>query len=152
MFIAFSPYNIVLGVVWVISRTIEGLIQINNKQNFLGLVNIAQQYSSSAGAEKEGLSNQALAMLKTKNSTFTFAQILFSIGTLAYSMVFVVYGVIPVIIGWFGIIASIIYGFGNGLNRLKPNFKAIWNLGGLLIFIFELILGGWLLFSSFLVL
>jgi len=47
--------------------------------------------------------------------SFTFAQILFSIGTLAYSILFVTYGVVPAIIGWFGIVASILYGFGNGI-------------------------------------
>lgn len=148
LFIAFSSYNLLLGVVWVSSRSLEGLIQINNKRNFLGLVEIAEQYSSSTDDEKMGLSGQTLIMLENKNSTFTFAQLLFSIGTLAYSIVFVFYEVLPLILGWFGIIASVIYGLGNGIYRLKPSSKALWNLGGLLIFIFELVLGGWLLFAS----
>ena len=147
MFVAFSPYNLILGVVWLISRSLEGLIQINNKRNFLGLINIAEQYPGSSGADKEELSNYALSMLKTKNSTFTIAQLLFSIGTLAYSIVFVYYKIVPEILGWLGIGGSIIYGLGNVIYRLKPNSKAFWNLGGLLIFIFELVLGGWLLFS-----
>ena len=83
-----------------------------------------------------------------KNSTFTFAQILFSIGTLAYSIMFVTYGGVPVIIGWLGIVASIIYYFGSVIVLLKPNSKILWGIGGLLILIFEIILGGWLLFSS----
>ncbi|NHJ14766.1 MAG: DUF4386 domain-containing protein [Candidatus Thorarchaeota archaeon] len=152
LFIAFSPYNILLGVVWGISRAVEGLVQINNKKNYLSLTSIAVQYSSSTGTDKEKLSNQALVILKTKNSTFIVAQILFSIGTLAYSIVFAFYEVVPVIIGWFGIIASIIYGLGNGVYRVRPDSKALWNLGGLLIFVFELVLGGWLLFSSLVVL
>ena len=151
LFIAFSPYSLILGVVWFVSRSLEGFIQINNKRKFLGLINIADQYQASNDAEKEGLSNQALSMLKSKNSAFTFAQLLFSIGTFAYSAVFVLFEVIPVILGWFGIVASIIYGLGNGIYRVKPNFKALWNLGGLLIFIFELVLGGWLLLSSLII-
>ena len=151
LFIAFSPYSLILGVVWFVSRSLEGFIQINNKRKFLGLINIADQYQASNDAEKEGLSNQALSMLKSKNSTFTFAQLLFSIGTFAYSAVFVLFEVIPVILGWFGIVASIIYGLGNGIYRVKPDFKALWNLGGLLIFIFELVLGGWLLLSSLII-
>lgn len=148
LFIAFSPYNLILGILWLISRSLEALIQINNKRTFLGLTDIATQYSSSMGAEREELREQALSMLKTKNSTFNIAQLLFSIGTLAYSIVFVLYEVIPLILGWFGIAASIIYGLGNGIYLLRQNSKALWNVGGLLIFIFELILGGWLLFSS----
>ncbi len=148
MFIAFSPFNLILGVVWVISRSVEGLIQINSKRNFLGIVSIAEQYSNTTDAEKQGLSDQALSMLNSKNSTFTIAQLLFSIGTLAYSFVFVLYTVVPLILGWFGIIASIIYALGNAFYRMKPDSKTLWNLGGLLIFIFELVLGGWLLLHS----
>jgi len=119
LFFAFSPYNIILAIVWTIFRTAEGLIQI-----YIGR-----------------------SILKTKNSSFTFAQILFSIGTLAYSILFVAYGVVPAIIGWLGIVASILYGFGSGITLVKPNFKVLWSFGGLLILLFEIVLGGWLLFS-----
>jgi hypothetical protein len=148
LFIAFSSYNIVLGVIWLVSRGAEGLIQINNKRNYWGLLGLANQYSSKSGAEKESLSDSALGILRSKNSTFSIAQILFSVGTLAYSILFALYAVIPVLIGWFGIVSSVVYGSGNAIARLKPDSKALWNLGGLLIWIFELVLGGWLLFSS----
>ena len=150
LFIAFSPYNIILAVVWTIFRIGEGLVQIYNKKNYWGLLNIARQYSVSSGAEKNALIDLGRSILKTKHSIFTFAQILFSIGTLAYSILFATYGVVPPIIGWFGIVASILYGFGNGIQLVKTN-KILWGLGGLLILLFEIILGGWLLFSSFLV-
>ena len=148
LFIAFSPYNIILAVVWTISRIGEGLIQIYNKKDYWGLLNLAKKYSGTIGAEKNALIELGRSVLKTKNSSFAFAQILFSIGTLAYSILFVTYGVVPDIIGWFGIVASILYGLGNGIQLVKPNFKALWNLGGLLILLFEIILGGWLLFYS----
>ena len=151
LFLAFSPYNILLGAVWVITRGVEGLIQINNKRKYLGLQDIASQYSKATSAETETLFNSALEILKSKNSTFSYAQFLFSIGTLAYSIVFVVNNVLPglIYVGWFGIIASIIYGFGNAAKYVKPNFNALWNLGGLLIWIFELVLGGWLILAPF---
>ena len=152
LFIAFSPINLLLGVVWLVSRGIEGLIQIYAKKNYFSLLDIANQFSGATGAEKDALVDSGLSILKSKNSTFSLAQILFSIGTLAYSILFVAYvTVVPVILGWFGIVASIIYGFGNGVTRMKPDSKALWNLGGLLIWIFELVLGGWLLFSSFII-
>jgi hypothetical protein len=147
LFIAFSSVNIILGVVWLISRGVEGLIQIYNKKNYWGLLDIASKYSAKTDTEKDVLSDTALSILKSKNSTFSIAQILFSIGTLAYSTLFAYYAVIPILIGWFGIVASITYGFGTGVYRLKPKSKALWNLGGLLIFIFEFVLGVWLLFS-----
>lgn len=149
LFLAFNSYNILLAVVWTIFRVTEGLIQIYNKKSYWGLLNIAKQYSGTSGAEKKSLSDLARSILKTKNSVFTFAQVLFSVGTLAYSILFVTYGVVPEIIGLFGIVASIIYGFGSGINLVKPNFKTMWSLGGLLILLFEIVLGGFLLFSPF---
>ena len=145
LFIAFSPYNLILAVVWTISRIGEGLIQIYNKKNYWGLLNIARQYSGTSGAEKNALIDLGRNILKTKNSSFAFAQILFSIGTLAYSIVFVTYEVVPAIIGWFGIVASILYGLGNGIQLVKPTFKVLWMFGGLLILLFEIVIGGWLL-------
>jgi hypothetical protein len=149
MFIAFSPYQLLLGVIWISARMVEGLIQIYRKRDYLGLLNVADQYSKASDSAKDALSDSALVILKSKNSTFSIAQILFSIGTLAYSIVFAFYvTVVPVFIGWFGIVASIIYGLGNGLTRVRADSRALWNLGGLLIWIFELVLGGWLMFNS----
>ncbi|UCD92329.1 MAG: DUF4386 family protein, partial [Methanobacteriota archaeon] len=108
--------------------------------------NIARQYADSSGAKKNALVDSGRSILKAKDSVFTSAQILFSIGTLAYSILFVVYGVVPAAIGWFGIVATLFYGLGNGIMLVKPSFKAVWNLGGLLILIFEIVLGGWLLY------
>ena len=147
LFIVFSPYNLILGVLWTIFRIGEGLIQIYNKKNYWGLLITAKKYSGTSGAEKNELIDIGHRILKTKNSSFTFAQILFSIGTLAYSILFVTYGVVPAIIGWLGLVASILYGISNGIKLVKPNFKALGYLGGLLILIFEVVLGGWLLFS-----
>lgn len=148
LFIAFSPHNIILAIIWTIFRITEASIQIYNKKSYWKLLNIAKQHSETSGTEKEALNDLAQSILKTKNNVFTFAQILFSIGTLSYSILFVIYLVMPDFMGWFGIVASIIYGFGSGVKLLKTDFKALWGLGGLLILIFELFLGGWLLFSS----
>ena len=148
LFIAFSPYNMILAVIWTTSRITEGLIDFYNEKNYWRLLNIAKQYSSSSGAEKNSLSELGRSILKTKNSTFNFAQILFSIGTLSYSILFVISEVVPAIIGWFGIVASILYGFGNGIILVNPNKALQIFRVGLLILLFEVILGGWLLFHS----
>ena len=149
LFLAFNPYNLILAVVWTISRITEGLIDVYNEKNYWGLLNIARQYSRSSDAERNSLSELGRNILKTKNSVFAFAQILFSIGTLSYSILFVTSEVVPVpaIIGWFGIVASILYGFGNGIILVKPNKALQIFRVGLLILLFEIVLGGWLLFS-----
>ena len=149
LFIAFSSYNIMLGIILIIFRTGEGLIQFYNEPFYWKLINIAKRYSSASGAEKKSLSELGRSILKTKNSVFSFGQIFFSIGTFAYSLLFVISEAVPVpaIIGWFGIFASIIYGFGNGIILVKPNKAMKIFRVGLLILILEIVLGGWLLFS-----
>jgi hypothetical protein len=152
LFLAFNTYNIILAVIWTISRITEGLINFYNQKNYWGLLPVARQYSITSGAKKKSLSELGRSILKTKNSVFAFAQIFFSIGTFAYSILFVISDAVPVpaIIGWFGIVASILYGFGNGIMLVKPNkARKIFRVG-LLILIFELVLGGWLLFSPIL--
>jgi len=99
LFIAFGPYNIILGIVWTIFRTGEGLIQYINEPNYWKLINIARKYSLTSGAEKTSLSDLARSIFKTKDTRFKFAMICWSIGTLAYSIVLVTSEVVPQIIG-----------------------------------------------------
>jgi hypothetical protein len=149
LFLAFNSFNITLAVIWTISRVTEGLIVFYNEKNYWGLLNIARQYSASIGAEKKSLSELGRSILKTKNRVLAFAQILFSIGTLSYSILFATSEAVPVpaLIGWFGIVASILYGFANGIIIVKPNKARKFFVVGLLVLIFELVLGGWLLIS-----
>ncbi|GAH11296.1 unnamed protein product, partial [marine sediment metagenome] len=123
LFIAFSPFNIIFGIVWAISRIVEALIQIYDKKNYWGLLNIATKYSDTSGDEKNALIDSGRSILKTKEFRFLIAQLFFSIGTISYSILFVTYAfeVVPAFIGWFGIVASILYGFGNGIFLIKPN-------------------------------
>ncbi len=146
LFIAFSPYNPVLGTVWVIFRTGEGVIQYINEPNYWKLINIARQYSLANGAERNSLGDLARSIFKTKDTRFKFAMICWSIGTLAFSTVLATSNVVPQIIGWLGIVASILVGFGTGIKLAKPKFK-FEVIGALFAMLFEVIIGGWLLFS-----
>jgi len=147
LFFAFSHYNVILGIIWCIFRIGEALIQIYDKQNYWGLLHITKEYSDNNDDKKDTQIDLARSIIQTKTSRFSFAQILFSIGTFTYSILFILYGVVPITIGWFGIIASILYGLGNVIFRII-SFKGLWSIGGLLILLFEIILGGWLLFFT----
>jgi len=147
LFIGFSPYNLMLGVVWTIFRMGEGLILTYNEINYWGLLNIARQYSGTSGAEKNALIDLARSILKTRNSRFIFSQFLFGVGAFAYSILFVTYGVVPPIIGWLGLVASILVIFGNVTQLAGRSFKSLELFGGLFMILFEVIFGGWLLFS-----
>ena len=146
LFIAFSPYNILLGIVLLIFRIGEGLILYLNDSNYWGFLNIARKYSVSSGGEKNSLSDLARSVFKTKDYRFKFAMVCWSIGTLAFSIVLVTSEVVPQIIGWLGIVASILLGFGTGIKLVKPKFK-FEVIGALFAMLFEVIIGGWLLFS-----
>jgi hypothetical protein len=151
LFTAFSSYSLILGFVWLSARTLEGLIVFNNEKNYWRLLALSKHYSDSSDAQKQSVSDVGRSILMDKERRFTYAQILFSIGTLAYTTLFVLYDVIPSIIGWFGLVAAAIYGVGNGIVMVKAKSKGLAGLGGLLVFLFELTLGVWLLYYSFLI-
>ncbi|WP_455140804.1 DUF4386 domain-containing protein [Candidatus Hodarchaeum mangrovi] len=148
LFIISSPYSILLGIVLLIFRIVEGLIQYINEPNYWKLINIAKQYSDSSGAENNSLIDLAQKTFKTKDVRFKFALICWSIGTLAFSIIIVTSDVIPQIIGWLGIVSGILVGFGTGIKLVKPKFKGEI-IGALFAMLFEIIIGGWLLFSPF---
>jgi hypothetical protein len=72
--------------------------------------------------------------------------ICWSIGTLAYSIVIATSAAIPQPIGWLGIIASILVGFSTGIKLVKLDVRDFTTIGGLTAILFEVIIGGWLLF------
>ena len=147
LFIIFSPYNLIPGIVCVIFRIGEGLIQYINEPNYWKLISIASQYSDTSGAERNSLSELARSIFTTKDTRFKFAMMCWSIGTLAYSIVIATSEALPQIIGWLGIGASILIGFSTGIRLAKPTAKDITAIGGLTATLFEIIIGGWLLVS-----
>ncbi|MEE9459154.1 MAG: DUF4386 family protein [Candidatus Bathyarchaeia archaeon] len=94
------------------------------------------------------MSDLGRIILQTKNSRWTLVTTLYGIGILAYSILFVTYGVVPQIIGWLGLVVSIFLVFGSGIKLVKPNFEVLLVIGGLSSILFEVIFGGWLLFYS----
>ncbi|MBY9019226.1 MAG: DUF4386 domain-containing protein [Candidatus Lokiarchaeota archaeon] len=148
LFVVFSPYNIILGMIWLFSRIGEGLIFIYNEIEYRKLLNIARKYTNSNATEKDSLINLSGTILQTDKSRYNVAIILFSIGTLAYSILFVIYGVVPSFIGWLGILTAISLGLSSALLLVKPNFQALL-VFGLLAIAFEILIGGWLLIFSF---
>ena len=147
LFIAFSSYNLILGIVWLLFRTVEGLIQFINEPNYYRLLNIAKQYSSSS-SEKKSLINSAKNIFKTKDTRFKVAMVCWSFGTLAFSIVLVTSEVVPTIIGYLGIIASILVGLTTVIKLAKPKSKDLTAIGGLTAILFEIIIGVALLYYS----
>lgn len=147
LFITFSSYSLILGIVLAIFRTGEGLIQFYNEPYYWKLIDNAKKYSSASGAEKKSLSDSAHKIFKGKDTRFKYAMICWSIGTLAFSIVLVNLGFIPQFIGWLGIVASILVGVGTAIKLVKPKIKLAL-IGALFAIVFEIIIGGWLIYYS----
>lgn len=147
LFIAFSSYSLLLGITWTIFRVGEGLILIDNEKSYWGLRKVASQYSITSGAEKNALCDLALITFQTKFSRFSLAMIFWSIGTLAFSIMLAISGVVPLVIGLLGIAASITVGLHDGIFLVKrTSFVALSAIGGLSAILFEVIIGARLLF------
>ena len=148
LFMAFYAYNVILAISWLVFRSIESLMQIYNKRTYWKLLGLSQDYLSADESQKGKIMNHGNTILESKNTNFNISQIFFSLGTISYSILFVTIATVPNLLGWFGIIAGLIYLIGNGLEYLNKNSMLVWSVGGLFILIFELILGGWLIFFS----
>jgi hypothetical protein len=146
LFIISNPYSMLLAIILLIFRTGEGLIQFINEPKYWSLIKLAEQYSDASDVDKNEIADLAGDVFKTKDRRFKSAMICWSIGTLAFSIILVTSEVVPQIIGWLGIVASIFVGFGTGIKLVKPKFKGEI-IGALLAMLFEVIVGGWLLFS-----
>jgi len=149
LFFVISPYSILPGIVCIIFRVTEGVIQVYIEKDYSGLLNIANQYSITNGTEKDSLMDSYRRILETKSSRFAYAMVCWSIGTLAFSIVLVTFGVAIPFIGWLGIVASILIGFANAMRLVKPDVKAyetLSSISGLLAILFEVLIGISLLF------
>jgi hypothetical protein len=149
LFIAFSSYNTILGIIWVIFRTGEGLVLIYNERIYWRLLNIAEKYSNVSTTEKKEIIKSSNSIFETRNTKFSLGMSLWAIGTLAFSIMIVISVIIPSMIGWLGIIASIAVGLYNGALLIKNNEYKILMAGGLVAIVFEIIIGGWLILYGY---
>jgi len=149
LFLAFSSYNIFLGIILLIFRTGEGLVLIYTEKIYWKLLNIAEKYSNVSNTEKTEQVNSGRSILEIRNSKFSFGMILWSIGTLSFSIIIVTSTVVPSLIGWLGIIASIAVGFHDGIILTKQTEYKILMAGSLAAIVFEIIIGVWLIFYGF---
>jgi hypothetical protein len=155
LFLAFSRYNLILGIIWTIFRIIEGSIQIYIEKDYWQLLSISKKYSTTSDTEKNSLFDTYCNILKVKSSRFAFAMICWSIGTLAISIMLIINEGVALFFGWLGVIASGLIGFSNGIKLVNPKFKAyqiLSSIAGLLSIIFEILIGAWLLWYSFIIL
>ena len=69
-------------------------------------------------------------------------------GTLAFSALLVTNELASPIIGWGGIAAALLSILVGGMKLAKRDYRFLFAVSGLLGILFEIAIGGWLLFSS----
>ena len=74
--VAFSSYNLILGIVWATFRTVEGLIQLYSEVDFWGPFNLAIRYVEAGEAENQQLRDVGRVILRTRNLRYRVAMIL----------------------------------------------------------------------------
>jgi hypothetical protein len=146
LFVAFSQHNRQLALIGSVSRLGEALAMIYGEVAVLRLIDLAREYAL-ADSNRESLRLLGDQILRTKNTGVDLGLLLLSIGAIAYCVSFVQSGAVPSMIAWLGLAAGIISATGI-LIKLASGFSALAVIGMVLMMVFEVIFGGWLLFYS----
>jgi hypothetical protein len=146
LFMAFSSYNRQLALIGSISRMGEALVMIYGEVTVLRLIDLAREYVS-VNSDKETLRLVGDQILRTKNTGVDLGLLLLSIGAIAYCVMFVQSGAVPSWIAWLGLAAGVISVIGIVIN-FASRFSSIAIIGMVLMMVFEISFGGWLLFFS----
>ena len=146
LFMAFSPFNRQLALIGSVSRLGEALAMIYGEVTVLRLIDLAKEYAL-ADSNKESLRLLGDQILRTKNTGVDLGLLLLSIGAIAYCVSFVQSGAVPSRIAWLGLAAGIISAIGI-LIKFASGFSALAVIGMVLMMVFEVTFGGWLLFFS----
>lgn len=142
LYLAYGTLNPMLGIMWCVFRITEAGIQLYDKCNYWRLRSLAQQYSQGDLT----VITKGTKILQTRYRRFSIAQLCFSAGTFTYSLLFILNDLVPLWLAWGGLVSSLIYAVGNLFSFNRSSMHPLWALSGLLIFLFELTLGVWLLF------
>jgi hypothetical protein len=146
LFLAFSPFNKELALIGSVSRLGEALAMVYGEVTVLKLVDLAREYALS-DSKKESLQLIGDQILRTKNTGVDLGLLLLSIGAIAYCISFIQSGAVPLMIAWLGLAAGIISAIGI-LIKFAFGFSALAVIGMVLMMVFEVTFGGWLLLFS----
>ena len=146
LFIAFSPFNRQLALIGSVSRLGEAVAMIYGEVTVLRLIDLAREYAL-VGSNKESLRLLGDQILGMKNTGVDLGLLLLSIGAIAYCISFLQSGAVPSMIAWLGLAAGVLSAIGI-LIKFASGFSALAVIGMVLMMVFEITFGGWLLFFS----
>ena len=146
LFVAFSPFNRRLALVGSLFRLGEASAMIYGELTVLKLIDLAGEYASTLSS-KESLLLLGDQILRIKNTSVDSGLLLLSAGAIAYCISFLQSGAAPSRIAWLGLAAGIISAIGISI-KFASGFSALAIIGMVLMMLFEITFGVWLLFCS----
>ncbi|MFA9406890.1 MAG: DUF4386 domain-containing protein [Anaerolineales bacterium] len=142
LFITFSPFNRSLALLGTLWRLAEGSILALNEVNNLVLLDVSQKSASATGNQSVVLESIGRMLISIEGWGLKIGLVFLAAGSSVYAILFVTSGALPLALGWFGVIASILAAGGILLNLINPNLS----MASFLILIpYEIVLGFWLL-------
>ena len=146
LFLAFSSHNRQLALIGSVFRLGEAIVMIYNEVSVLRLLDMAKEYALT-DSNKESLRMLGDQILQSKYTRMDLGLLLLAIGALAYCISFIQSGAVPSMMAWLGLAAGIISAIGI-LVKSASGFGTISVIGMLLMMVFEVAFGGWLLIYS----
>jgi hypothetical protein len=142
LYIAFSPYNQTLALLGTLFRVAEGTIIAFAEASNLVLLDVSQRSASATGAQAVALESMGRTVISMGEWGYKIGLAFLVIGSLMYAILFVTSGAVPIALGWFGVIASLLAAGGVLLSLINPNLSMV---SFLVMIPYEIVLGFWLL-------
>ena len=146
LFLAFSPHNRQLALIGSFARLGEAAAMIYGEVTVLRLIDLAREHVL-ADSNKESLRLLGDQILRAKNTLVDLGLLLLAIGAIAYCFSFVQYGAVPPMFAWLGLAAGVISAVGI-LIKFASGIGTVAVIGMVLMMVFEVTFGGWLIFYS----
>jgi hypothetical protein len=146
LYLTFSPFNQSLALIGTLWRLAEGTIIAFSELFNIVLLTMGRKYVSATGAEADTLEMMGGTIITAENGGYTIGLAFFALGSLMYAILFVSTGTVPLALGWWGIIASLLASIGIWATLINPNMPAALKMITFLPIIpYEIVLGTWLL-------
>lgn len=145
LYLAFSSYNRQYALIGSVLRMGEALVMIFSEVSVIRILDLAKEYVLS-DSNKEALRSTAAQIMQIKNTRVDIGLLFLSIGAVVYCILFIQSASVPSNIAWLGLTAGIISGIGIVI-KLFSGFSTISMIGMVMMMVFEITFGGWLLIS-----
>jgi hypothetical protein len=142
LYLAFSPYNKSLALLGTLWRVAEGTIMALNEVNYIMLLAVAQKFVSATGTEPGVMEAIGRTLIQAEDWGLKIGLAFLALGHLVYAILFISSGAVPLALGWFGVLASVLAAGGILLNIINPNISMA---AAVILIPYELVLGIWLL-------